>query len=142
MADYGPDPRTAVALFKPSFYLANVERGDAVFVPRKLSIPHGVVTNFGGIEDSAKAAKYLAAGYDCLPEAYTVDNPQATVSAQTYEAYRRGWKKSYCVVGVYHDFPLAQCGPGWNSIYLAEAMQPADWDYLKTIDLPVGGWQL
>lgn len=115
---------------RAQFYLANVERGDALFRPSPLAVPRGVVTNFGGIETVAKAQAYIDAGYDCLPEAYVADNPQATIPAQKWEAYWRGWHTSYPVVGVYHDFPLAKCGSGWNSIYLAEAMQDSDWAFI------------
>jgi hypothetical protein len=121
----------------PNMVLFNVEQAEpdagamlAAFRAKHPTLPAGLVTNFFELD----AKPWRNHRVFCLPEAYTVDNPEATVPAQVARARREfGWAADhiYPVVGCYHGFPFADYEPhltggGW-SVYTAETMQPADW---------------
>ena len=132
--------------YRPNFYIANIETPfpAAPFVKafraKRPRLPAAVVTNFGGLDTPAQCKPWIDAKFACLTECYVNDNPLATPERMEFEAVRRGWPQAsvFPCLGVYHDFPASNYtdilhSPRGPSIYLAEAMTPADW-------VTVTGW--
>jgi hypothetical protein len=126
-ADKDDAPESTVISHNAKFYIANVEGPG--HNPVKLSVPRAIVTNFGGVESKNHAAVWKNAGYDCMPECYVNQNPQATIANQRAEAKWRGWAVSYPVIGVYGGYPLASYPSDWSGVYTEEEMSDADWNF-------------
>ena len=63
------------------------------------SCPKAIVTNFNF--DPARAHKLIEAGFYCLTEAYTNENPRATPDSMDRISKAYGWTVSQAVAGVY-----------------------------------------
>jgi hypothetical protein len=126
----------AILADDPNVVLFNVEQAEpdaeemlAAFRAKHPKLPAGLVTNFFELDPKP----WLSNDVFCLPEAYTVDDAEATVPAQVARALQLGWTadRVFPVVGCYHGFPFSDYEPhlsggGW-SVYTAETLQPADW---------------
>ena len=126
----------AILADNPNMVLFNVEAPEpdapkllTAFRAKHPKLPAAIVTNFAGIVPKP----WLRHDVYCLPEAYTVDDADATVPAQVARAVGYGWKAEHVfpVLGCYHGFPFTDYEPhlvgrGW-SIYTAETMMPIDW---------------
>lgn len=89
-----------------------------------------VVTNFNvpltdanGVPQPQSAAPLIAAGFECLTEAYMNENPNATPNNLDLMAKQLGWPRSQPVFGVYSG-PISLYDP-WRdwpgySMYSAE----------------------
>jgi hypothetical protein len=116
---------------KPNFWILNVESPGVQyetllpeFRAKHPLLPAAVVTN--GDFDTAP---FIKANVKAIPEAYVVDNPQATPAAMVYRMRQQGYTYVFPCLGVYHDYPLANyrlAGNGW-SVYSAEGMHDEDW---------------
>jgi hypothetical protein len=126
----------AILADNPNMVLFNVEGPEpdaaqmlTAFRAKHPKLPAGLVTNFADLD----AKPWLDHQVFCLPEAYTVDNAEATVPAQVARARQFGWpaNRIFPVLGCYHSFPFTSYEPhlsgrGW-SVYTAETMQEVDW---------------
>lgn len=99
------------------------------------SCPKAIVTNFniplytngtpeGDAQAKAAAAPLIAAGFECLTEAYMGDNPNATPTNLDQYGRFLGWPSTSPVFGVYNAplntyTPYMSQFPGWSA-YLAE----------------------
>lgn len=118
------------------FTIAEVEsesdrQGAINAAPYLPDIPRAILTNFTPMTDAQgvpvpeNAAPLIAAGYECLTEAYMGVNPNASPERLDFRATQQlGWHRSAPVFGVYdkdYDFydQYRDQWPGWGD-YTAE----------------------